>query len=96
MSQALGKKCNQNELVPYPKTNSLQQLTAVGLRLTGTFNSWSALPEKIKRIVIQFAVLSPDLLIHPLHLMSTCAETKAIMPLLLTSGDLSRLTADVI
>lgn len=94
--QALDKECNRNTLVLYPTTNSLQQLTAVKLRYTGTFKSWSALPEKIKRVVIQFAVLGPDRLIHPLHSMSTSLETKAIMPLLLTSRNLSRLTADVI
>jgi hypothetical protein len=96
MSQAFGKECNQNNLVPYPTTNSLQQLTTVKRRDTGTFNSWSALPEKIKRIVIQLAVLGPNRLIHPLHSMSTISETKAILPLLLTCRNLSRLTADVI
>jgi hypothetical protein len=95
-SQAHGGDFDESSLVPYPMTHSLQHRTVVEPRQTDAFESWNLLPERIKRAIIQFAVLEPDRLIHPLHSMSTSPETATIMPLLLASRNISRITADVV
>ncbi|KAF1822656.1 uncharacterized protein K489DRAFT_380031 [Dissoconium aciculare CBS 342.82] len=89
----------ERELVPlveYTDLQNPQQHAEGSSTAASSFASWSLLPEKVQRKVIEFSALPPDRLIHPLLATDTFPETRTIMPLLLTSKDTSRVTQDVV